>query len=73
VADNAPPELVGSMLTFQASLGFLLTVLTVQMSPYFANAFGWPILIGILALGSVFGLAVSRPLLQQSPAGGSNN
>lgn len=73
VADNAPSELVGSLLTFQASLGFLLTVLTVHMAPYIANIFGWPILIGILALGSVFGLVVSRPLLQRSPADGTSN
>ena len=54
VADNAPPELVGSLLTFQASLGFLLTVLTVQaqavegqeekgakFSDYFAHTERW--------------------------------
>lgn len=71
VADNAPADLVGSLLTFQASLGFLLTVLTVQMAPHVASAFGWPIMIGLLALGPIFGLVASRPLLEGNPGGGA--
>ncbi|CAN0553682.1 unnamed protein product, partial [Laminaria digitata] len=67
VADNAPPEAVGSLLTFQASLGFLLTVLTVQMAPVIAEAAGWPVLILILALGPVFGLWAIRPVLRSAP------
>lgn len=63
VADYAPPELVGSLLTFQASLGFLLTALTVQIAPLIAGAFGWPALICILALGPVFGIWAIRPML----------
>ena len=64
VADNAPSEAVGSLLTFQASLGFLLTVLTVQLAPMVAGAFGWPVLMCILALGPVFGLWAIRPALR---------
>jgi MFS family permease len=65
VADNAPPELVGSLLTFQASLGFLLTAFTVQAAPLVAGAFSWPVLIVLLALGPVFGILASRRLLRE--------
>ncbi len=65
VADFAPPEMVGSLLAFQASLGFLLTAFTVQMAPIVAEAFGWPILMLILALGPVFGLWAIRPALKK--------
>ena len=56
VADAAPPELAGSLLTFQASLGFLLTALTVQITPLIAEAYGWPVLFVILVGGPAFGL-----------------
>ncbi len=63
VADFAPPELTGSLLTFQASLGFLMTTLTVQAAPVVAGALGWPALLAILALGPVAGLLGFRPVL----------
>ena len=62
VADNAPPELVGSLVTFQASLGFLLTAFTVQVAPMVAEMFGWPVLLSILAAGPIVGLIGMRPL-----------
>jgi len=33
VADAAPPESVGSLMTFQTALGFALTAITVQVTP----------------------------------------
>ncbi len=65
VADNAPPELAGSLVTFQASLGFLLTAFTVQFAPTVAAAFGWPVLLAILAAGPVVGLIGMRPLFER--------
>lgn len=67
VADFAPPELAGSLLTFQASLGFMMTTLTVQATPLVAEAFGWPILMVLLALGPAFGLWAMRPVLRYRP------
>lgn len=61
VADFAPPELAGSLLTFQASLGFFLTFLTVQAAPVVAAHLGWPALFAILALGPLFGILALRP------------
>lgn len=48
VADFAPPDLAGSLLTFQASLGFLMTTLTTpagapdRRSPRLASCYGGP-------------------------------
>tara|TARA_R110001606_G_scaffold3642_42_gene16943 strand:- start:31951 stop:33102 length:1152 start_codon:yes stop_codon:yes gene_type:complete len=62
VADFAPPELAGSLMTFQASLGFLMTTVTTQVAPQIADVHSWPVLIGLLALGPAFGLFFMRPV-----------
>ena len=62
VADNAPPEQAGSLLTFQTALGFALTILTVQGTPVLAAAIGWPWVAACLALGPVIGIVAMLPL-----------
>ena len=62
VADFAPPEWAGSLLTLQTALGFLLTVLTVQITPIIAATFGWPTLLAGLAIGPALGILAMRPL-----------
>jgi len=56
VADNGPPELAGSLMTLQVALGFTLTTATVQATPVLAHAFGWPLVLGVMALGPAFGI-----------------
>jgi MFS family permease len=56
VADAAPPEQAGSLLTFQTALGFGLTIATVQLTPLVASVLGWPPLLALLALGPAFGI-----------------
>lgn len=58
VADLAPAEVAGSLLTLQTALGFLLTAFTVQGAPLVAGAIGWPGTLALLALGPAFGIAV---------------
>ena len=48
VADFAPAEQAGSLMTFQTALGFALTFLTVQVTPMLANGIGWPAVFGIM-------------------------
>ena len=62
VADNAPAEWAGTLMAFQTALGFLLTVLTVQITPLIASAFGWPVLLATLAIGPALGVWAMRPL-----------
>ncbi len=68
VADHAPAELTGSLLTLQTAFGFLLTVITVQLAPWAAETMGWPVLLAGLALGPLFGIWSLRPLLRTSAA-----
>jgi MFS family permease len=62
VADAAPPEQAGSLLTFQTALGFGLTIATVQLAPLVAAAVGWPVLLALLALGPAFGIVAMMRL-----------
>lgn len=58
---------VGTALTLQTALGFLLTVVTIQGVPVVAGAFGWPVAVALLSLGPLLGsLAMLRltPLLR---------
>lgn len=64
VADHAPPEWAGTLMSFQTALGFLLTVVTVQTAPWVAAAFGWPVLLAGLAVGPVLSVIAMRPLLR---------
>lgn len=57
VADASPPEQVGSLMTLQTALGFALTFITVQVAPALAAGFGWPIVLGGLAIGPILGIA----------------
>ena len=65
VADIAPAESAGSLMTLQTALGFLLTLITVQLTPLLASHVGWPIVLAALALGPAFGIFAMRPLQKE--------
>jgi len=56
VSELAPRELVGTALTLQTSLGFLLTCLTIYLLPWVAARTGWRWSMGLLALGPACGV-----------------
>ena len=62
VADLAPPEMTGSLMSLQTALGFALTIMTVQVSPLVANHMGWPFLFCVLALGPAVGIVAMKKL-----------
>ena len=62
VTEVAPAHAVGTALTFQTALGFLLTSVTLTAVPYLRDAGGWPLAFGILALGPLAGIAAMRRL-----------
>ncbi|MGI9521025.1 MAG: MFS transporter [Hyphomicrobiaceae bacterium] len=64
VADFAPPERAGTLLTLQTALGFALTIATVQSAPLAAEWLGWPALFLILAIGPAFGTAAMARLVR---------
>ena len=68
VTEVAPPHAVGTALTLQTSLGFLLTMATIQLVPAIAGAYGWRWAFPILALGPALGIAAIARLRRHPPA-----
>ncbi|MGE5099282.1 MAG: MFS transporter, partial [Deltaproteobacteria bacterium] len=62
VTESVPPHAVGTALTVQTSLGFLLTMVSIQLIPPFVSLIGWKWVFPILALGPAFGIAAIRRL-----------
>jgi MFS family permease len=56
VSELAPRELVGTALTLQTSLGFLLTCLTIYLLPCVAARMGWRWSMSLLAVGPACGV-----------------
>lgn len=57
VTELAPAHAVGTALTLQTSLGFLLTIVTIQLVPHVVALAGWRWAFPVLALGPVVGIA----------------
>lgn len=57
VTEVAPPHAVGTALTLQTSLGFLLTAFAIWFTIQVQSRFGWPVAFGLLAFGPAFGIA----------------
>jgi sugar phosphate permease len=62
VTEVAPSEAVGTALTLQTSLGFLLTMVTIQSLPLLAEHVGWAGAFPVLALGPAAGILAIRRL-----------
>ncbi len=63
VTEVAPQEAVGTALTLQTSVGFLLTMVTIQWVPALTDSVGWPWAFPVLALGPLLGIASIRRLV----------
>src|SRR3989442_581154 len=55
-SELAPSDYVGTALTLQTSLGFLLTCATIYLLPTVAAAIGWRWSMSVLAIGPVLGV-----------------
>jgi sugar phosphate permease len=62
VTESVPAHAVGTALTVQTSLGFLLTMLPMQIVPLIAQRAGWRWSFAVLALGPIAGIAAIRRL-----------
>jgi MFS family permease len=65
VTESVPPHAVGTALTIQTSLGFLLTMVSIQLVPPLAGTLGWRWAFPVLALGPVCGIAAIRRLARR--------
>ena len=62
VTECAPPHAVGTALTLQTSLGFLLTAISIPFTIAVQNRFGWGVAFLLLALGPAVGIAQMQKL-----------
>ena len=62
VTESVPPHAVGTALTIQTSLGFLLTTITIQLVPPVVALAGWRWAFPTLAVGPALGIACIRAL-----------
>ncbi|WP_373069357.1 nitrate/nitrite transporter [Gemmatimonas sp.] len=66
VTESVPPHAVGTALTLQTSLGFLLTALVIQLVPPLATLVGWRWAFAALSLGPLFGIASIQRLVRHT-------
>lgn len=57
VTEVAPAHAVGTALTLQTSLGFLLTAFSIWLTVLVSGRYGWGIAFSMLAIGPVLGIA----------------
>ena len=63
VSEHAPPDHIGTALTLQTCLGFLLTMVTIEYLPRLADAVGWRWASLLLVPGPLLGAWAMRPLI----------
>lgn len=68
VAELSDPSLVGTMLTVQTSMGFLLTLLTIHLIPELVVIFGWSYAFAFLSIGPFIGVLAMWCLRQHPEA-----
>ena len=71
VTESVPAYAVGTALTLQVSLGFLLTMVSIQLVPPVAEAIGWRWAFPMLALGPMVGILAIRALATGPRGGGT--
>ena len=60
VAKNAPPELKGTALTVVNSIGFAITIVSIQLITGLKESIGEPWILVVLGVGPLFGLGLAR-------------
>lgn len=65
VTESVPPHAVGTALTLQTSIGFALTVVTIQLVPIMVGIVGWQWSFAVLASGPALGIMAIRRLKAQ--------
>ena len=69
IAELSEPRLVGTMLTLQTCMGFLLTFVTIQLMPLAIGILTWRYAFAILAIGPLLG-AIAMHRLRKDPEAG---
>jgi MFS family permease len=64
VTESVPAHAVGTALTLQTSVGFLLTTITIQVIPPIVRSAGWPWAFVLLSIGPLLGISAMRRLVK---------
>jgi len=56
ISELSSPKYMGTSLTIQTSLGFLITLVTIRMIPVLQKMIGWEYVFSLLVLGPIFGI-----------------
>ena len=69
ISDVADQRYVGTALTIQTAVGFLLTTVSIQFAARFAQSHGWPAAMSLLAIGPALGMVAMLPFLGAQSSG----
>jgi sugar phosphate permease len=73
VTELAPPRYVGTAITLQTSVGFLLTIVTIRLVPIWADRWGWEKAYMPLAIGPALGIVSMWRLRRLETKGGRDH
>ena len=62
ITELAPNQYVGTAITLQTCLGFLLTIVTIRLVPVWVHLWGWELAYVPLAIGPAAGILAMWPL-----------
>jgi len=65
ISEVAEKSYMGTALTLQTALGFLLTALVIRLMAAIASRFGWQIAVASMALGPVLGIWAMTGLMKK--------
>lgn len=68
IAELAPPDRAGTLLTLQTAMGFALTAIVIQLLPLWIDFAGWTYAFIPLAIGPAFGVWAMWKLRQRPEA-----
>ena len=66
VSELCEPEYIGTALTLQTSVGFLITMVSIRLVPVIQDAAGWGLAFAMLGLGPLAGI-MAMTLLYKTP------
>ncbi|MEJ7831767.1 MAG: MFS transporter [Nocardioides sp.] len=72
LSESADPRYVGTALTAQTAIGFLLTIVTIHLVPVLAAGVGWRYAFLLLAVGPMLGVAAMSRYRTPSVAGAAS-
>ena len=68
VIELSPKNMIGTMLTIQTSIGFLISLATIHLTPLFIEILGWKYAFAPLAIGPLLGVIAMVKLRAQPEA-----